>query len=65
MKVLVKDLSDVKKKIAKLIRDYELDKISTDKFRALVYALTSYVNSIPKVDFEERIKALEDRRDIK
>lgn len=59
MSVFIKDLADAKRKFAQLIRDYERDKISDAKFRNLIYALSSYVNSISKVDFDERLKVLE------
>jgi len=62
MKVLIKDFADAKRKYAKLIREYELDKISDAKFRNLIYALSSYVNSISKVDFDERLKVLEGKQ---
>lgn len=61
MPVLIKDFADAKRKYAKLIRDYERDIIPDAKFRNLIYALSSYVNSISKVDFDERLKTLESK----
>ena len=59
MKVLIKDISDTKRKLAKIIRSYEQNKINTEKFRSLVYALSKYAEMIRTYDFEQRIENLE------
>lgn len=64
MRVFVKDISDAKRKLAKLIRDYETDKITTEKFRSLVYGLSKYSEMIKLFDFEQRIEALEKLKGI-
>ena len=62
MGVFIKDISDTKRKFAKIIRLYELDKISTDKFRSLVYGLSKYAELIKLNEIENRIEALENNR---
>lgn len=62
MGVFIKDISTTKRKLAKIIRQYELDKISTEKFRSLVYGLSKYAELIKLNDFELRLDALENNR---
>lgn len=64
MRVYIRDISDAKRKLAKIIREYETDRITTDKFRSLVYGLSKYVDMIKSYDLEERVKALEKLRGI-
>lgn len=60
---MIKDIGDTKRKLAKVIRQYELDKISTEKFRSLVYGLSKYAELIKLNDFELRLDALENVKD--
>ena len=63
MGVFIKDISTTKRKLSKIIREYELDKISTEKFRSLVYGLSKYAELIKLNDIESRIEALENVKD--
>ena len=63
MGVFIKDISTTKRKLSKIIREYELDKISTEKFRSLVYGLSKYAELIKLNDFELRLDALENVKD--
>lgn len=46
--VLVKNIGDARRKLAKVIREYETDKIKTEKYRALIYGYSKFIESIYK-----------------
>ena len=59
--VLIKEIGDAKRKLAKVIRDYEANRITTEKFRSLVYGLSKYAELIYKTEIEIKIADLEDK----
>ncbi len=66
-KVIINSMSEAVKKLAKYIREYENNQISTEKFRALVYGISNYIG-VQKTtkeieDFEQRLKNLEAKND--
>ena len=58
--VLVKDIGDAKRKLAKIIREYETNKISTEKFRSLVYGISKYIEAVYKYEIEVKVSQLEE-----
>lgn len=46
-------ITDASRKLAKIIRLYEQDEISTEKFRSLVYGISKYGELINKEKLEE------------
>jgi hypothetical protein len=61
--VLVKDIGDAKRKLAKIIREYETNKISTEKFRSLVYGISKYIEAVYKYEIEVKVSQLEEITD--
>jgi hypothetical protein len=64
-KVLIKNIGDAQRKLAKVIHQYEQDEIKTEKFRSLVYGISKYIEAIYRYDIETRLATLEEtlRRD--
>jgi hypothetical protein len=65
--VIIKTMNEAVRKLARYIREFENDKISTEKFRALVYGISNYINNSKTAkeieDFEQRLQALESNND--
>jgi hypothetical protein len=59
-KVLIKNIGDATRKLSKIIRLYEQDEITTEKFRSLVYGLSKYIEGLYKYDVEQRLDSLDE-----
>ncbi len=61
MKRLIKDIGDGKRKLAKVIKDYETGTLTSQKFRDLVYGISKYIDAVYKYEVEEKLIELEER----
>ena len=58
--VLIKDISSAKRKLAKYIRQYETDQITTEKFRSLVYGISKYIEAVYKYEIEAELEKIKE-----
>jgi|GEM_PF-1301264 hypothetical protein len=54
-------VKDVKRAYSKLIQDYCKGTVQNDEAKTLVYMFSGYLQLIRDVEFEERLKELEER----
>jgi len=59
-KVLIKNIGDATRKLAKVLHQYEGDEIKSQKFRDLIYGYSKYIESIYRFDVEQRLLKIEE-----
>ncbi len=59
--VKVTKISDAKRLLSKLIYKLQIGEIEGQSAKDMTYLLISYVNMIKDIEFEERLKQLEER----
>jgi hypothetical protein len=59
-RIFIKDIATATRKLANLINKYEKDKISTDKMRTLVYAISKLMEGYYKFQIEHELELLKD-----
>ncbi len=57
----IRTVKDAKKMLGKIIHAFQLGKVKTEEVKTLAYLLTSWVNIVRDVEYEERLKAVERR----
>jgi hypothetical protein len=63
--VKVVKISDAKRLLSKLIYKLQTGEIAGQEAKDMTYLLISYVNMVKDIEFENRIKLLEEKTDIK
>jgi len=62
--IIISELKDAKILISKIIYDLQINKIQEARAKTLCYALTVAIQIYQAVDFEQRLKGLEDKLNI-
>ena len=61
MRVLIDNIFQAKRELAKAYRDYKADKITTEKYRSMVYGLSKLIESIYKYEVESELEEIKER----
>ncbi|MFO7526049.1 MAG: hypothetical protein R6W68_11405 [Ignavibacteriaceae bacterium] len=59
MRVFIENISQARRELAKVYRDYKTDKINSDNARTKVHILRAVIESCFKYEIEKRLEEIE------